>query len=168
MPNNPVDTPETGIEALYLKPGHLIRRAQQIAVAIFLEECGVFDLTPVQYAALMAVRTNPGIDATRVAGLIAFDRATLGDVFDRLESKGWIERLPSTRDRRIKALHMTAAGETQLELCEAAVERVQERILSPLSGDERETMMRLLTKLVTANNEASRAPRRDPGATVAA
>jgi hypothetical protein len=45
-------------------PGHLARRFQQIAVAVFLAEVGEagFDLTPVQYATLAAIRTNPGID----------------------------------------------------------------------------------------------------------
>ena len=149
------------IAALYLKPGYLIRRAQQVAVAIFFEECGAFDLTPVQYAALVAVRENPGIDATRVAGLIAFDRATLGDVFDRMEAKGWIARAPSTRDRRIKAIMLTADGGALIDSADSSVEHAQARILDPLDAGERETMMRLLTKLVTLNSDASRVPRKD-------
>ncbi len=43
-------------------PGHLARRFQQIAVAVFLtevEDAG-FDLTPVQYAALAAISSQPG------------------------------------------------------------------------------------------------------------
>ena len=44
------------LQDLHAMPGHLIRRAQQIAVAIFMEECAEFDLTPVQYAALVAIR----------------------------------------------------------------------------------------------------------------
>ena len=68
-------------------PGHLIRRAQQIAVAIFMEECAAYDLTPVQYAALVAIRENPGTDATRLSSLIALDRSTLGNVLERLEAR---------------------------------------------------------------------------------
>jgi hypothetical protein len=51
---------------------------QQIAVSIFVEECRAFDLTPVQYASLVAIHTHPGIDATRLSAVIAFDRSTLG------------------------------------------------------------------------------------------
>ncbi|KAH2775513.1 hypothetical protein KXW38_001848, partial [Aspergillus fumigatus] len=51
---------------------------QQIAVALFIEECKAFDLTPVQYAALIAIHTHPGIAATRLSAVIAFDRSTLG------------------------------------------------------------------------------------------
>jgi hypothetical protein len=42
-------------------PGHLARRFQQIAVAVFLAEVEAagFDLTPVQYAALAAIAAPP-------------------------------------------------------------------------------------------------------------
>ena len=83
------------LKDLHSKPGHLIRRAQQIAVAIFMEECAGFDLTPVQYAVLVAIRENPGIDATRLSALIAFDRSTLGVVLERLEVRRLVKRYSS-------------------------------------------------------------------------
>src|SRR6202790_5830109 len=79
-------------------------------VPIFVEECKVYDLTPVQYAALVAIQTHPGIDATRLSAVIAFDRSTLGNVIERLETKLYIERKPSREDRRIKLLYLTKAG----------------------------------------------------------
>jgi len=142
------------------KPGYLIRRAQQIAVAIFLEECAGFDLTPVQYAALTATREHPFIDATRIAGLIAFDRTTISGVLERLESKGLLARTASKDDKRIKLLEITAEGKTLLKAIEPAVERAQQRILGPLDETEQRTLLGLLGKLVDHNNDASRAPRR--------
>ncbi len=98
------------MKQVYGKPGHLIRRAQQIAVAIFIEECAAFDITPVQYAALVAIRENPGIDATRLSALVAFDRSTLGNVLERLETKGVVKRRAGKEDRRVKALALTQVG----------------------------------------------------------
>src|ERR1700752_326053 len=95
------------MDAVYTKPGYLFRRMQQIAVEIFVEECKAYDLTPVQYAALVAIRTHPGIDATRLSAVIAFDRSTLGNVIERLETKQYIERKPSREARRIKLLYLT-------------------------------------------------------------
>ena len=46
-------------------PGHYIRRLQQIAVAIFLQETEATGITPVQYAALQMVCNQPGIDQRR-------------------------------------------------------------------------------------------------------
>src|SRR6202521_1715193 len=98
------------MDAVYTGPGYLFRRMQQIAVAIFMEECKAFDLTPVQYASMVAIRTHPGIDATRLSAVIAFDRSTLGSVIERLEAKGYVERKPGREDKRVKLLHLTRTG----------------------------------------------------------
>src|SRR5207302_11285830 len=111
MPSRP--KPIT-MDAVYTAPGYLFRRMQQIAVSIFVEECRAFDLTPVQYAALVAIHTHPGIDATRLSAVIAFDRSTLGNVIERLESKVLIERKPSREDKRVKLLQLTRSGTTLL------------------------------------------------------
>jgi MarR family transcriptional regulator, lower aerobic nicotinate degradation pathway regulator len=145
---------------LYTQPGHLIRRAQQIAVALFIEECAVFDLTPVQYAALVAIQEHPGIDATRLSALIAFDRSTLGNVLERLEARRLIDRYASDEDKRVKLIKLTAAGATVSERTEAAALRAQERILKPLKPADRTRFLALLTQLVETNNEVSRAPQR--------
>ncbi|MDT3678730.1 MAG: MarR family transcriptional regulator [Burkholderiaceae bacterium] len=150
----------TPIDYRSLRPGHLIRRAQQIAVAIFMDECAGFDLTPVQYAALAAIAANRDIDATRLSYLVALDRSTIGTVLERLEAKGLVERAPSADDRRVKRLRIRAAGRRLLADVDEAVERAQQRIVAPLEADERRVFLRLLARLVECNNELSRAPAR--------
>jgi DNA-binding MarR family transcriptional regulator len=148
------------MDAVYTRPGYLFRRMQQIAVAIFVEECKAFDLTPVQYAALVAIRTHPVIDATRLSAVIAFDRSTLGNVIERLQAKGLLARKPSREDKRVKLLVLTKAGETLLRDIAPAVDRAQARMLQPLKAADRKTLLTLLTQLVDLNNEASRVPLR--------
>jgi DNA-binding MarR family transcriptional regulator len=133
------------MDAVYTKPGYLFRRMQQIAVSIFVEECRAYDLTPVQYAALVAIRTHPGIDATRLSAVIAFDRSTLGNVIERLEAK---------------LLHLTKKGAALLRDIMPSVDRAQARMLQPLKPADRKTLLALLTQLVDLNNEASRVPLR--------
>ncbi|WP_293799642.1 MarR family transcriptional regulator [uncultured Bosea sp.] len=145
---------------LYSMPGHLIRRAQQIAVSIFLDECASLDMTPVQYAALVTIRDNPGIDATRLSALVAFDRSTLANVLERLETKRLILRSGNHNDRRVKVLRLTPEGEAVLVQAEPLVERAQMRILAPLPPDDRQAFLSILARLVESNNEASRAPLR--------
>ena len=53
-------------------PGHLIRRAHQRSVAIFMEETSDFDITPVQFAILNALMDQPGEDQVTLAGKVAF------------------------------------------------------------------------------------------------
>src|SRR5207247_7330449 len=120
MPSKP--SPIT-MDAVYTAPGYLFRRMQQIAVSIFVKECNAFDLTPVQYAALIAIHTHPGIDATRLSAVIAFDRSTLGSVIERLQAKDYIERKPAPEDQRIKLLYLTKPGAALLRAILRAVAR---------------------------------------------
>lgn len=145
---------------LYDLPGHLVRRLQQIAVAIFITEVAEagFDLTPVQYAALAMVETHPGIDQATLAGYIAYDRNTIGGVVDRLVQKGLMVREVSDRDRRARQLRLTAEGHTLLQQVAPAVARGQQLILSGLDPDEQAVFMTLLRKATTAVNDRSRAP----------
>ena len=156
----PSKTTPITMDAVYAAPGYLFRRMQQIAVAIFMEECGAFDLTPVQYAALVAIHAHPGIDATRLSAVIAFDRSTLGNVIERLETKGYIARKPSREDKRIKLLYLTESGAVLLRDIMPSVDRAQVRMLQPLKPADRKTLLALLTQLVDLNNESSRVPLR--------
>ena len=157
MPSRPA--PIT-MDAVYTAPGYLFRRMQQIAVALFVEECRAFALTPVQYAALVAIHTHPGIDATRLSAVIAFDRSTLGNVIERLEAKKLVERKPSPQDKRVKLLYLTRAGATVLRDIMPSVDRAQARMLQPLKAADRKALKALLSRLVDLNNEASRVPLR--------
>src|ERR1700730_19058988 len=123
----PSKTKPITMDAVYTAPGYLFRRMQQIAVAIFVEECKARDLPPVQYAALVAIRTHPGIDATRLSAVIAFDRSTLGSVIERLQAKQLIERKPGAEEKRVKVLHLTRAGAAWLRDIMPSVDRAQAR-----------------------------------------
>ena len=139
-------------------PGHYIRRLQQIAVAIFLQETEAHGLTPVQFAALSKVDQNPGIDQRTLAGSIGLDTSTIAGVIDRLEARGLMQRNASPQDRRVRLLSLTADGQALLKATEPDMLKAQQRILEPLPPAERELFMGMLRKLVSANNELSRAP----------
>ncbi len=138
-------------------PGHLIRRAQQISVAVFAEEVGANAVTPVQFAILNALREQPGIDQVTLAQRVAFDAATIGSVIGRLEKKGWLHRRAAEADRRRKLLWLTADGERAARAMQPAVERVQQRIMAPLDAVEQQQLVDLLDKLVSHHPRASAA-----------
>lgn len=140
-------------------PGHYIRRLQQIAVGLFMEETQSFDITPVQFAALNAITAQPGIDQRTLASGIGFDTSTIGGVVDRLEAHGWVTRQVCPKDRRARLLHATVDGLQILERVSGAVMETQKRIVAPLPAAERKEFLRMLKLLVEANNDASRAPR---------
>lgn len=147
------------LEHLYEFPGHLIRRAHQISGATFDRHLGEFELTAVQYMAMMAINSHPGTDATRLSDMIVFDRATIGGVIDRLESKGFVTRTPSMTDRRTKGLSLSDEGRALLDRVESRVLKVQEDLLAPLPAGERRQLIALLKRLVHLHSEGELAQR---------
>jgi MarR family transcriptional regulator, lower aerobic nicotinate degradation pathway regulator len=145
---------------LQAMPGHLIRRLQQIAFALFVDQAKAFEITPVQYAAMVAINNHPGIDQTALCNIVALDRSTVGDVVGRLENKGLIKRLNGAVDRRTKSLYITPVGRKLIKDIEPAVQSTQRLILAPLKASERDAFLRMLKELVHLNNEHSRAPLR--------
>ncbi len=146
------------LEKFYSRPGHLIRRLQQISAALFVEETQPIDITSVQYAALNVVQEVPGIDQARLSNMIAFDKTTIVKVLDRLVDKGLITRTRSETDRRVNHLHVTPAGEKLLKDIYPKLDRSDKRILAPLSEADQRKFMEMLTRLVQVNNIYSRAP----------
>ncbi|PHP67899.1 transcriptional regulator [Zhengella mangrovi] len=147
-------------------PGHLIRRLHQISVSVFADDMARsgLDITPVQFAALNVLQSRPGIDQATLAGLIAYDRVTIGGVVDRLVQKDLVTRTVNPDDRRARRLHLTGEGERVLASAAPIVRDVQARILSGLDDGERAMLLSLLKKTAAAGNELSRAPLRDgPG-----
>jgi DNA-binding MarR family transcriptional regulator len=145
---------------LWDRPGFLIRRLHQIHVALFLEECREFDVTPVQYALMSMLLIQPGLDQISLARDAGVDRTNVADVLQRLEQRGIVVRKFSALDRRNKLSYLTAPGERLTRQMEDAVYRAQERLVAPLSETDRRHLMKSLAALVEANNEFSRAPTR--------
>lgn len=142
-------------------PGHLIRRLHQISVALFAEHMARhnIDLTPVQFSAMDAIAREPGVDQATIAARIAYDRATLGKVIDRLELKGLVLRTVSPSDRRARLVALSRAGETLLAQAIPVAAALQPKILAGLSTEEQDQMTRLLAKAPRATSKTwSREP----------
>lgn len=150
--------------------GHLIRRLNQISVSVFQDRMKAegFELTQVQYAAMAALKDNPGIDQATLAGLIAYDRATMGGVLDRLVARAWVDRRVSARDRRARELHLTAAGRQLLAAVSPIVREIQGDIVDGLDATEQVEFLRLAAKLAAAGNARSRVPLTVPESPAAA
>lgn len=136
---------------IHRMPGHLVRRLQQVAVALFAEELAGHGLTPVQYAALVALDRRPGLDQASLAALIGYDRATIGGVIHRLEEKGWAARETRPEDRRAKVPRITAAGRAMLRVSGPRVRRVQARLLAPLAPPQRHAFDTLCRRLLAGH-----------------
>lgn len=138
-------------------PGHLIRRAHQVAVALFMEETAGFDVTPVQFAILNALLEDPGEDQVTLARRVAFDAATFGSVIGRLEARGWVRREAHASDRRRKCLWVTQEGAEVARRMKRSVGKVQSRLMDPLTPAEQAQLVDLLDRLVAGHQDTGAA-----------
>ena len=131
--------------------GHLIRRLNQISTTVFhqnMQQAG-YDLTPVQFAAMQTLASNPGVEQAQIAAMIAYDRATIGGVIDRLEQKDYVSRVVSKSDRRARECRLTSKGAKVFEIIHPLVESIQEDILNGLNARERKQFIALAQKAVS-------------------
>lgn len=136
--------------ALLDMAGHLIRRLHQISGQTFQQhmEKSSYDLTPVQFATMQALQQNPCIEQAQVASMIAYDRATIGGVIDRLEQKGYVSRQVSRKDRRAREVSLTQKGQHAVNEIYPVVEKLQIQILDGLTKSESQQFLSLAQKIV--------------------
>ncbi len=144
--------------ALYRRPGFIIRRAHQIALALFDEAGREFGITTTQYSVLHTLRAWPEIDQVSLCNLIGLDRSTATLVLSTLERNALIERRQHPKDRRRKLLALTAQGRALLERAAPLSKAISGPMREVLSEEELELMCSLLGRFVEAYNEEVRTP----------
>lgn len=124
--------------------GYMLRKAHQRATAEFLARFGEPELTPTQWAALVKLRDTSGASQNQLGRLTAMDPATIQGVVRRLEERQLVERAADPDDRRRSMLKLTHQGEALVDRLRGDAHAVSRAILEPLSGEERQTLLRLL------------------------
>ncbi len=128
-------------------PGHLIRRAQQRHLALWSARVSG-ELTSMQFAVLLLLRYEPGLDQRTVSTRLSIDNSTLADVCRRLEQRGLLARSRASDDGRRYVLTVAEPGRGLLDQGLPAAEEVNEELFGDLDTDERETLMQLLQRVV--------------------
>jgi len=111
--------------------GHLLRRAQQIAVTAYSQEVGR-DLRPRQFSLLLAIYQQPGLHQADLTQRIGMDRSTISEISKRLEKRGLLERRADEKDERASRLYLTDLGKLAVEEALPHIVDVQHNILARL------------------------------------
>jgi DNA-binding MarR family transcriptional regulator len=128
--------------------GYRLRRAQ---LSVFQKFLAVFDelkLRPAEYSVLVLIADNPGRKQTEIAEVLGIKRANFVTLVHGLESRGLVEREPSSADKRANALHLTRDGETFLAHARAVHEAMEQDLVDRLGGPAgRDRLLALLDRL---------------------
>lgn len=112
---------------------------------------GELPLNEVDKQVLLLVAEHPDCGPTDAARLLNVAATTLTSAADRLEKKGLLERVRLASDRRAVALRLSEAGRARVDAFLDMHRTMYRNLLAPLSSDERNEFIRLMTKV--AQNE---------------
>jgi DNA-binding MarR family transcriptional regulator len=141
-------------QVMWRRPGFLVRRLHQIGAALFYDECQSESITPLQIGLLTALSMNPWLDQKAIGRELALDRTTTAEVLKRLRQKGLVDTRVNPDDRRSRLSVITKTGMKLIGELQESIRRSQERLVEPLSVEERADFMKLLAKLVDAHEKS--------------
>jgi len=118
--------------------------AQAQAGAEWVRERG---LTQQQSFALGYLAQNPGAIQRDIAEITRTSAASVSSLLQGLERRGLVERRTEEGDERSKRVYATPAGVELISGFDVAMAATEEKILAPLSADEREALHALLAKI---------------------
>ena len=140
-------------QAMWRRPGFLIRRLTQIGQAIFFDLCKSESITPLQVGMLTALSMNPWLDQKAIGRELSLDRTTTAEVLKRLVDKGLVETRVNPDDRRSRLSVITKEGLNLINDLQESIHRSQELLIEPLPPDDRAVFMKLLAQLVDAHEK---------------
>ena len=129
---------------------YLLTTAQHSVFLKMTEKLSVFDLTPVQYAVLYCLWENDKKSPKEIAERLKLENSTISGILERMEKKGLIKRMISKEDRRFIQIMLTEKGAVLEKDVLAAVDKVNEEVMSVFSTEECEnlkTQLRVLAGL---------------------
>ncbi len=127
--------------------GYQLRRAQLRAFAALSNAIGSDGLTPMLFAVLVTIDERGGITQREVADALGADPSTMVRMLDQLEKLSLVQRVASTKDRRVMVPTLTAAGRDLILRATPKVEASEETFAAALSPAQRAQLFDLLHRL---------------------
>jgi DNA-binding MarR family transcriptional regulator len=136
------------LTALRQTSGFMIRLLQIQILEEFFEYFSAAGFTPAEHSALILIRDNPSVTQSEVADALRILLPNLVKVLSKLETKAYIKRKRSSRDKRAVELKLTARGKQVAARASDMGDDFNRLVLSPLTERERNQFLSMLNRLV--------------------
>jgi DNA-binding MarR family transcriptional regulator len=113
-------------------PGHLFRRLDSRAQAVFQKHTKAVALTPRQFGVLVTVYQTGPMHQAALSQAVAIDKSTLGEMTKRMVAKDLLWSKADENDKRAVSIGITEKGVTTLVKIIDAVQISQRELLAPL------------------------------------
>ncbi len=128
--------------------GWLLNRNATIAHRMVTEGLGAVDADRYQYATLAALDQYGPSSQAALSRTCGIDRSDVVATINELAEQGFVERAVDASDRRRNTITITPAGVERLHRLDAVIAEIQDVVAAPFSAEERDELVRLLTKLL--------------------
>ena len=131
--------------------GFLLRENSRLMRRRFVHHArkAALPLNPSEASLLSQVWREPGVSQARIAHLLDLETISVVRLVDSLEQAGLLERRPHAKDRRIRTLWLTPAGEIAVGQVRRITAIVRREALSGVSQAECEQLLDTLLTLRT-------------------
>lgn len=133
----------------------LINRCATLARQEFESRLRKLDLTPAQWAVLVRLSEQDGLNMTELGQLLYFDKPTTTGVVNRLVKKKYVKKVKNRKDRRVTHVFITDAGKDAMVPVEPIIEHYRENFLKGIPNEDYETakdVLRILIKNIKTSN----------------
>jgi DNA-binding MarR family transcriptional regulator len=114
----------------------------------FAERIAAVGLTPPLFRVLNLVAAAEGRSQQAIAAAIEIPPSRMVALVDELEQRGLVERRPDQRDRRVRALFLTAEGKRCLARGRKIAAQHEEELTRGMKAPDRKRLLDLLQKIV--------------------
>ena len=143
-----VDRPDAAPARLRAQPSWLINQAALPANRIVAERLARTGARRYHYALLAALDELGPQSQAEFSRRTAIDRSDMVAIVNELTEQGYVDRSPDANDGRRNVITITPAGRRHLHKLDRLLAGAQDQLLAPLSPDERDELVGLLTLLV--------------------
>jgi MarR family transcriptional regulator, lower aerobic nicotinate degradation pathway regulator len=141
-------TAETTPARLTAKPTWLISQTETHAHRLLAATFAAAGTRGYHYRLLAALQEFGPASQASLGRRSGIDRSDVVAALNELGDRGLIERTPDPADHRRNIVTITPAGAACLDQLESLVAGVQDELLAPLSPEERDQLIRLLSRVL--------------------
>lgn len=133
----PQDIFEAMHDLLHVYRAHMVRAMASVHPELTLNEV----------RGLMFIGRHPGASQKDLVRHSGADKAQVARMVVQLEDKGWLQRQPSTEDKRSLCLSLSAQGQALAEALRASRQALTRNLLQGCDASQQQQLMALLAQL---------------------
>lgn len=133
----------------FLRTGYLIHDVSRLRRLFYDQQSRHLGITRSQWWVLFNLARHHGepLNQNELAQMIELGSAAVGELIQRLEKSGFVERVVDPKDRRAKRVVIAERGREVLEHMKLVARENNDGIMAGISLDEQEVLNKLLARM---------------------